>query len=80
MSNSTFLYKKNGDLFVFGNNEDGQLGLGDNEDRNKPTLLLQAKQSEGNNKDIKMISCGANHSMIYCNNGDLFVFGDSEFG
>jgi len=75
MSNSTFLYKKNGDLFVFGNNYSGQLGLGDNKDRNKPTLLLQEKQSEGNNKDIKMISCGEYHSMIYCNNGDLFVFG-----
>ena len=34
-----FLITKNENLYVFGNNKYGQLGLGDNNNRNLPTLL-----------------------------------------
>ena len=33
-----------------------------------------------NDKDIKEISCGSYHSIIYKKNGDLFVFGNNEYG
>ena len=69
----SMIYKNNGNLFVFGNNSHGQLGLGDTENRNIPTLLM-------NNSQINMICAGETHSMIYKNNGDLFVFGENDFG
>ena len=51
-----FLLKNNGELFVWGDNKDGQLGLGDNESRNKPTLLMKDEK-------ISKISCGFKRSM-----------------
>ena len=49
-----------------GSNISGQLGLGDNEDRNKPELLMT-------DPEIKQIICGYQHSIIYRNNGDVLV-------
>ena len=46
----------------------GQLGLGDNQNRNKPELLMT-------DPEIKQIICGGYHTMIWRNNGDVLVFG-----
>ena len=35
----SFILKESGELFAFGRNNYGQLGLGDNNHRNKPTLI-----------------------------------------
>ena len=43
--------RTNGDVLVFGSNRYGQLGLGDNQDRNKPELLMI-------DPEIKQITCG----------------------
>ena len=40
MSHHTFILKETGELFAFGYNNYGQLGLGDYVNRNKPTLLM----------------------------------------
>ena len=85
MLKSTFLYKANGDLLVYGHNGYGQLGLGDEIDRTVPTLLM-------NNRYINIMSCSGDHSMIYIYsesnldsinknmNGSLLAFGDNQFG
>ena len=39
----TIIYKNNGDVLVFGYNDDGQLGLGHNNNINIPTLLMNDK-------------------------------------
>ena len=36
----TIIYKDNGDVLIFGDNEYGQLGLGHYHDINTPTLLI----------------------------------------
>ena len=36
----SFILKESGELFAFGRNRQGQLGLGDNKNRNIPTLLM----------------------------------------
>ena len=41
---------KNGDVYVFGSNQFGQLGLGNDEDKFTPTLLME-------NDSIKQIAC-----------------------
>ena len=43
------------DLFMFGDNYPGQLGTGDNRDRNVPTLILD---------NVLSVSCGWNHTGI----------------
>ena len=35
----TMIYRNNGDVLVFGANQDGQLGLGDNQNRNKARTI-----------------------------------------
>ena len=53
-------------VFAFGKNLSGQLGLGDNQNRNKPELLMT-------NPEIKQIICGGLYTMIWRNNGDVLV-------
>jgi alpha-tubulin suppressor-like RCC1 family protein len=60
----TVLLKNNGDVYSFGNNRDGQLGLGHNKNQNVPRLLMK---DEG----IIQIACGAYHTIILKSNGDV---------
>ena len=62
----TMIYRNNGAVLVFGHNGDGQLGLGDNQNRNKAELLMT-------DPEIKQIICGYYYTMIYRNNGDVLV-------
>eukprot|EP01091_Cochliopodium_minus_P014544 TRINITY_DN4956_c1_g1_i1.p1 TRINITY_DN4956_c1_g1~~TRINITY_DN4956_c1_g1_i1.p1 ORF type:complete len:147 (+),score=51.52 TRINITY_DN4956_c1_g1_i1:3-443(+) len=65
------IYKENGDLLVFGGNQCGQLGLGDKNNKNTATFLL-------NDLDIEDIVCGNEHT-IYCKkNGEIFVLGKNN--
>lgn len=65
----TLIYKNNGDLYGFGSNHSGQLGLNVNiKFKSVPTLIL-------NDKTIVSIACGIYHSIIYKNNGQLYVCG-----
>ena len=59
-------------VLVFGDNGHGQLGLGDNEDRNKAELLMT-------DPEIKQIICGSIIPLSR-NNGDVLVFGDNDCG
>ena len=53
----TVILQENNDVLVFGCNNTGQLGLGHNDDQNKPVTLMQnVKQIEGYNVDIKWSS------------------------
>ena len=66
----------NGDLYVFGYNQYGQLGLNDNLDRNKP-IRNDFFTDKGS---IKQIALSGSHSMILMDNGDLYVFGMNKYG
>ena len=44
------------DVWSFGDNEEGQLGLGDNISKNKPTNINDIK--------AKSISCGGQHTIL----------------
>lgn len=61
-------------LYVFGYNNDGQLGLGDTDDRNIPTKLNFFDDYE-----IISVNCGFLYSIIYTTKG-LYVFGDNLKG
>lgn len=67
---------KNGYLYSWGNNAFGQLGLGDNLDRYKPTLV-----STENN--WVSVSAGNYHSLAIKNNAgtyELYTFGKNDYG
>ena len=52
---------ENGDLYVFGDNRSGQLGLGDRVGRDRPILNKFFESLDG---QIKQISVGSSHSMV----------------
>ena len=72
MNNHTLIYNGN-ELFGFGYNGFGQLGLGDYDDKNIPTLVMT-------DKTIRKIICGGYHTFILKESGELFAFGDNIYG
>lgn len=71
----TLLLCKNGSVYGFGKNENGQLGLSQYSCVEKAKLITEL---EG--KDIKMISCGCHHSVAAGSKGLLYVFGKNNHG
>jgi alpha-tubulin suppressor-like RCC1 family protein len=69
----SIILKINGEVYVFGCNNDGQLGLGHNKNQNVPQLLMS---DEG----ISQIACGGYHTIILKNNGEMYAFGDNLSG
>jgi alpha-tubulin suppressor-like RCC1 family protein len=59
-------------IYAFGRNEDGELGLGDNENRNVPTLIPNIK--------AKSVSCGVYDTLILDLNNDVYAFGKNYSG
>lgn len=59
-------------VWSFGYNNNGQLGLGDNIFRDKPVQILNIK--------AKKIACGGDNSAIIDMNNDIFVFGYNQYG
>ena len=62
-----------GELFMWGSNEWGQLGLGDENDRTRPTRV-------GNDSDWKSVAMGAFHALAIKENGDLYAWGYGGVG
>jgi len=62
-----------GRVFSFGDNEKGQLGLGDNENKNNPQVIP-------NVQNITQISCRGYHSLVLDSEGRVFSFGYNKNG
>ena len=60
-------------LWALGDNRCGQLGLNDYKSRDIPTLVMK-------NKTIRQVICGAHHSFILSELGELFAFGNNFDG
>jgi alpha-tubulin suppressor-like RCC1 family protein len=67
----SFIVDSNDNIWTFGNNIFGQLGLGDIEDRHTLTLL---------SIKIKQIACGGFHTVIISLHDDVWVFGNNQYG
>lgn len=64
-------------LYVQGNNQYGQLGLGDQVDRDKPTKLDLYELIKKNN--IIHISCGKDYTFILLDSGNCYSWGDNTY-
>lgn len=68
-----------GFLFAFGKNTEGQLGVGDPSlVKSSAPLLVDSLQGESH--AITQVSCGGNHTAVVMNNGDLYTWGDGQYG
>lgn len=65
----------NGNLYTWGWNVFGQLGHGNIENSYTPKLVKFFKD-----KTIVQISFGYSHSLVLCENSELYVFGSNHFG
>ena len=70
----TVIEKKDGTVWVAGNNDYGQLGLGDNTDRN---IFVQLSSVFNNSKKIV---CGENFTVIQKSDGTVWVTGRNSRG
>lgn len=64
----TAVITEDGKLFMFGNNDYGQLGTGDNIDRYNPTEITSVGK-------VKQVSCGTGHTGVITEDDRLFMFG-----
>jgi alpha-tubulin suppressor-like RCC1 family protein len=73
--NHTVIIDMNNNVWSFGWNMEGQLGLGDNERRHIPTLLQWSIVNK-----VKFISCGLNFTIMIDMNDSVWVCGDNKYG
>ena len=71
----TLCITSDGSLFSWGRNVNGQLGVGDTEDRHLPTLVtgLQGKQ-------VTHVAAGRYHTMCSTADGSVFSWGEGDEG
>ena len=68
------------DMWCFGSNNYGQLGLGDNSDRNTPTIVPSLSPSTGSSSFAVQIACGYSHTCVVDNFNDVKCFGANFAG
>lgn len=67
-------------IYVWGANQQGQLGLGDIYHRIIPTELTIFHNSKLMQRDIKSIICGYAYTFLLMKNGSCYVWGDNSDG
>ena len=66
-----------GDLLMCGGGWNGQLGLGDEDNRTTPTLVARALFHGG---AVLMAACGRAHTAVLTEGGGVYTFGRGESG
>ena len=71
----TLVATAEGELYSFGRNSSGQLGLNSTDD-----ALLPQRVEALAGKVVSKVACGAEHSVVLTDNGDVYCFGWGRFG
>ena len=64
-----------GRVYTCGHGYTGQLGLGNNKNINKPTIVMSLT-----NKTVKKIAAGWSHSLVLTDEGNVYVCGCGKYG
>ncbi|XP_011895501.1 PREDICTED: E3 ISG15--protein ligase HERC5 isoform X2 [Cercocebus atys] len=64
-----------GNIYSWGKNEFGQLGLGHTENKDSPSLIEAL-----DNQKVEFLACGGSHSALLTQDGLLFTFGAGKHG
>ncbi len=79
ISSSSIALTNNGRVYTWGSNDDGQLGVGDFNDRLSPTDITESFQLD--NDDRVIVACMANlSSFALTNNGRVYTWGNNLGG
>jgi alpha-tubulin suppressor-like RCC1 family protein len=65
---------ENGDVYAFGLNSYGQLGLGDTTERHTPAKIATLSG------EARAVAAGDSHSLVLLENGDVYGFGRNSYG
>ncbi len=71
----SFVLLQNGQLFAFGDNSKGQLGLGHTDSQSTPQLILIPAGARP-----CRVSAGSFHGFILCDDGSVYSFGENTYG
>lgn len=71
----TMVLTVSGDVWAFGSNKFGQLGVGDQRDRLRPTLLTALVE-----KRVTDVECGAQHTLFLTKQDRVYSVGAGSFG
>ena len=74
LSDNSLILKNDGTLWGTGDNQYGQLGLGDTTNRNTFTQITT------NTDNVKSVYCGGSHAFILKNDGTLWGCGRNDYG
>ncbi|KAM4601976.1 retinitis pigmentosa GTPase regulator b [Polymixia lowei] len=74
--NHTIIYTAQGNVYTTGGNSEGQLGLGDCEEK----TAFQLVKFFSSRRPIKMLAAGSNTSAALTESGKLFMWGDNTEG
>ena len=77
-TNYTLVVTEHGDLYAFGTNHNGHLGLGTTENQLLPALVDKVQAFAG--EQVVSVSCGCAHSASVTRDDNLFVWGCNEEG
>ena len=69
----SFILLENGDLYGFGRNWAGWLGVGDKEEKPTPTRVAGIS-------NVQKVAAGENHTLALLENGDVYSFGHRDGG
>ncbi len=73
--NHSLVLTKNGRVYGFGLNSEGQIGCGNNENQLNPIMIIGF-----NNEKVVSIACGGCHSLALTDSGSVFRWGQNYFG
>ncbi|PIA60479.1 hypothetical protein AQUCO_00300167v1 [Aquilegia coerulea] len=66
-----------GDVYAFGGNQFGQLGTGADQAETLPRVLEALNMED---KNAKVVSCGARHTAVITDDGNVFCWGWNKYG
>ena len=75
-SSHSLALSSNQEIFSWGNNSFGQLGIGNCTHQTMPTLVKMPNKG----LSIRSIACGTNHTMVLTTNGEIYAFGRNDCG